>query len=180
MIGEPDNDKDEVLDDELLNIDLLKRRELTQIQYASSHKQIMVPNMGSISKVFSEHLIIVRDLKLKLEELKQAYISQQDQKRSWEKTEQIITLLRNACTFLDMPSENYLQQFKQVELDGTLVNTQTLGEYNKLKEETQRKKKDLKVQIKKKQSKKDVVDIEQMKINEVDSNDEESSNMSDP
>ena len=71
-MGNPDrdDDKEEVLDDELLNIDLLKRRELTQIQYASSHKQIMVPNMGSISKVFSEHLIIIRDLKLKIEELK--------------------------------------------------------------------------------------------------------------
>jgi len=40
------------------------------IQYATSHKQILIPNMGSVSKVFSEHLIILRDLRVKIEELK--------------------------------------------------------------------------------------------------------------
>lgn len=60
---------------------------------------------------------------MKVEELKQAYIKQKDAERTWDKTEQIITLLDNACTFLDLPGDHYLNKYKQIEgPDGKLVN----------------------------------------------------------
>jgi hypothetical protein len=99
----------------------------------------MVPSMGTVSKVFSEHLIVLRDLRIKIEELKQAYIQQKDQERTWDKTEQIITLLDHGCNFLDMPSDNFLNEYKQIEYkDGKLVNAHDMDNYKKLKDKTLR------------------------------------------
>jgi predicted nucleotidyltransferase len=70
-----------------------------------------------------------------------------------------------------MPSENYLMKYKQVELDGTMVSSQTLEQYNKLKADVKKKRKDLRIEIKHKM---DRVDEEQNMINEVDSNEESS------
>lgn len=46
-----------------------REKALTQIQYATSHKQILVPTMSTLSIVFRQHLIILRGLKDKVADL---------------------------------------------------------------------------------------------------------------
>jgi len=105
------------------------------IQYALSSKQILVPSMGTTAKVFSQHLIILRDLKHKTDLLKQAYFQQMDKARTWAQVDQILFLLENASRFLDFPMENYLNQYKAIETkDGELINTKDLSDLKKLKE----------------------------------------------
>ena len=88
---------------------------LSQIQYASSHKQILVPTMASVGAVFSQHLSILRDLKNKIENLEQTYFKQKDKDRTWKEVDAILLALRNGCKFLDFPEDDYLNQFKTQE-----------------------------------------------------------------
>jgi hypothetical protein len=43
-----------------------------------------VPSFETTGKVFSDHFLILRELKYKIELLKQAYYGQMDKKRTWE------------------------------------------------------------------------------------------------
>ena len=84
--------------------------------------------MGIVSKVFSEHLIILRDLKHKVDRLKQAYFEQMDKVRSWYQVEEILTVLDHAMKFLDFPVESYLDKYKMIEgKNGSLVNPKDIS-----------------------------------------------------
>mmetsp|Transcript_34621 Transcript_34621/g.52958 ORF Transcript_34621/g.52958 Transcript_34621/m.52958 type:complete len:83 (+) Transcript_34621:3717-3965(+) len=66
---------------------VILKKDLVWVQYATSDKQILVPSLATTSKVFNQHLTILRDMKLKIDELKQAYFSQMDHQRSWKKVD---------------------------------------------------------------------------------------------
>jgi hypothetical protein len=66
------------------NFELIRSHEISMVQYALSEKQILVPSMGSVGKIFSQHLIILRDLKHKVDKLHQSYFKQMDKVRSWD------------------------------------------------------------------------------------------------
>jgi len=68
----------------------------------------MVPSMASTGKIFSTHLAILSDLRNRIDLLKQAYFKQMDKDRTWAHVEKILTLLDNSARFLDLPSEQYL------------------------------------------------------------------------
>ena len=57
---------------------------LTQVESGLSSKQIIVPSFETTTKVFQEHFQILREVKHKIDLLKQAYYGQMDKKKTWE------------------------------------------------------------------------------------------------
>lgn len=49
---------------------VLTKKELSMIQYSTGHRQILVPSMGTTSKIFATHLAILNDLRNRIELLK--------------------------------------------------------------------------------------------------------------
>ena len=154
------------------------------VQYALSEKQILVPSMGSIGKIFSQHLIILRDLKHKVDKLHQSYFEQMDKVRSWDQVEQILTLLNHAGKFLDFPVESYLEKYKLVEgKGGQFVNQKDLSVLQELTDKSRRQNKELKQSKKEAQksmlSKNLRLEIHQMadQISEVESDQEYDENL---
>lgn len=111
----------------------LTKKELSMIQFSTGHRQILVPSMGVTTKIFATHLAVLNDLRNRIELLKQSYFMQQDHKRTWSQVDKILTLLTNGSKLLDMPSENYLNENKLIEVqEGKLVNAKDYQELQKL------------------------------------------------
>jgi hypothetical protein len=55
--------------------------------------------------------MILRELRNKIDLLKQAYYGQMDKKKTWEQVDQIILVLNTGCSFLDFPFEKDLGKF---------------------------------------------------------------------
>ena len=53
-------------------------------EFGITDKKIIIPSFGTTSKLFSQHFAILRDLRHKIDLLKQAYEFQRSDKRSWE------------------------------------------------------------------------------------------------
>lgn len=69
-------------------------------------KEIIVPSFGTTAKIFTQHFAILRDLKHKIELLKQSYEYQRSEDRSWENVNQILGVIEQAMYYLDfVPDE---------------------------------------------------------------------------
>jgi glucose-6-phosphate 1-dehydrogenase len=51
-------------------------------------------------------LVILKDLKRRIEGLRQAYVRQREEARSWELVDKIIEVLDKGCKFLEFPMTN--------------------------------------------------------------------------
>lgn len=63
-------------------------------------KNIIVPSFGTVSIIFSRHFATLRQLKRRLDLLKQAFFSQMDSRKCWETIEKIILVLDEGFRFL--------------------------------------------------------------------------------
>eukprot|EP00347_Sterkiella_histriomuscorum_P013232 403365504 len=80
-----------------------KKGNLTNEELSIGNKKIIIPSFSTTSALFSQHFSILRDLKKRIEGLKQAYYNQREEDRSWEQVEKILHVLEAACKFLDFP-----------------------------------------------------------------------------
>jgi hypothetical protein len=69
-----------------------------------------VPSFETTARIFQEHFIILRELRNKIELLKQAYFGQMDKKKTWEQVDQIIKVLNTGCMYLDFPKDKNLME----------------------------------------------------------------------
>ncbi|CDW81151.1 UNKNOWN [Stylonychia lemnae] len=83
-----------------------KKGTFTQEETSIGNKKIIIPSFSTTSALFSQHFSILRDLKKRIEGLKQAYYSQREEERSWEQVEKILHVLEAACKFLDFPIQS--------------------------------------------------------------------------
>jgi hypothetical protein len=65
-----------------------------------STKQIVVPDMGTIAKVFTHHLHTLKQLKHKIDLLRQASDMQLDSERTREQLHNIVSILDDATLYL--------------------------------------------------------------------------------
>lgn len=63
------------------------------------------------ARIFNEHFIILRELRNKMNLLKQAYYGQQDKKKTWEQVDEIISVLNTGCNYLDFPIEKEVSKY---------------------------------------------------------------------
>ena len=57
---------------------------MTSLMSGLTNKQIIIPSFKNTIKLFEEHLSILKELKKKIDLLKQAYYGQMDKKKTWE------------------------------------------------------------------------------------------------
>lgn len=81
------------------------KKEFTLLRYTSEHRQIMVPDFATTSKLFNQHLTLLVDLKHRVKLLRQAYFKQMDKDRTWAQVDQILVLCDNATEFLGFPRD---------------------------------------------------------------------------
>jgi len=59
-----------------------------------------------VAKIFGKHLLILKELKIKIDLLKQAYFGQMDKRKSWDRVDEILDVLKSSCHYLDFPDED--------------------------------------------------------------------------
>ncbi len=74
------------------------------MQQALSNKKIIVPSFETTGGIIKDHFIILRELRHKINLLKQAYFGQNDLERTWEQVDEILNVLGTDSNFLDFPS----------------------------------------------------------------------------
>ena len=75
-----------------------------------------MPSFETTAKIFNEHFMILRELRNKIDLLKQAYYGQQDKKKTWEQVDEIIKVLNTGCIYLDFPKDTEVSKY-MVSLD---------------------------------------------------------------
>lgn len=86
------------------------RGDMTKEELGVSDKKIIIPSFDTTGKLFAQHFHILRELKYKIDLLKQACEDQRSDERSWEQIDDIRKVLNQACYFLDFPEDNEIQQ----------------------------------------------------------------------
>ena len=81
---------------------------MTKSELGISPRKIIIPSFNTTGKLFAQHFQILRELKHKIDLLKQAYLSQRSEERSWESIDRIIDVLDSACYYLDFPDEHVI------------------------------------------------------------------------
>jgi len=76
------------------------------VETSINNKKILIPSFSTTSAIFSQHLVILKDLKRRIEGLRQAYVRQREEARSWELVDKIIEVLDKGCKFLEFPTTN--------------------------------------------------------------------------
>lgn len=94
------------------------KQSLTGIQFGLSKKQIVVPSFVTTAKVFGEHFVILRELKHRIDLLRQAYYGQMDRRKTWEQVDEIIKVLGVGCAYLDFPVDKDVEKYMVVDEDG--------------------------------------------------------------
>ena len=56
-----------------------------------------MPSFETTAELFSEHFLVLRELKYKIDLLKQAYFGQMDKKKTWKQVDEIISVLNAGC-----------------------------------------------------------------------------------
>ena len=84
---------------------------MTSLMSGMTKKQIIIPSFKTTIKLFEEHLSILKELKRKIDLLKQAYYGQMDKKKTWEQVDEIIVVLKTGCQFLDFPEGKEIEDY---------------------------------------------------------------------
>lgn len=79
--------------------------EQTMKELGISDKQIVIPSFNTTSKLFAQHFHILRELKYRIDRLKQAYDDQRSGTRSWEQIDEVRKILTRAVYYLDFPKD---------------------------------------------------------------------------
>ena len=83
---------------------------MTREEIGVSSKKIIIPSFDTTSKIFSQHFQILRELKHKIDLLKQAYEDQRSIDRSWEQIDAILNVLSQGCYYLDFHDEQTIKK----------------------------------------------------------------------
>ena len=67
--------------------------DMTKVEMGVSDKKIIIPSFNTTSKLFAQHFQILRELRHKIDLLKQAYENQRSMDRSWEQIDDILNIL---------------------------------------------------------------------------------------
>ena len=78
-------------------------KDRTKQEFGITDQRIIIPSFGTTSKLFAQHFAILRDLRHKIELLKQAYEYQRSDRRSWEQIDAILDVIGEACRYLYFP-----------------------------------------------------------------------------
>lgn len=85
-------------------LDLMEKDRSRQ-EFGITDQRIIIPSFGTTSKLFAQHFAILRDLRHKIDLLKQAYEYQRSDRRSWEQIDAILDVIGEACRYLDFPEQ---------------------------------------------------------------------------
>lgn len=80
-------------------------------------KEIVVPSFGTTGALFARHLDILRNLKRRINLLKQAYDTQIDEERTWDQVASIIKTLEKGCSFLNFDDVHQSNRGTAIEAD---------------------------------------------------------------
>jgi hypothetical protein len=61
-----------------------KKKTLTETEFAMSSKQLIVPSFETTARLFQTHLLILREVKYRVDKIKQAYFAQMDKRKTWQ------------------------------------------------------------------------------------------------
>ena len=81
------------------------KKDMTREEVGISDKKIISPSFETTSKLFAQHFHILRELRHKIELLRQSKEDQRSLERSWYQVDKILHILQEACAFLDFPEE---------------------------------------------------------------------------
>ena len=65
--------------------------------------KIVVPSFSSSTALFAQHFSIIRELKKRVEALRNSCVEQRDEENSWIALEKVLGLLDAALRFLNFP-----------------------------------------------------------------------------
>lgn len=98
------------MNDDAYNVYKVHQNEMTNEELGVSDKRIIIPSFSTTSKLFRQHFFILRELRHRIDLLKQAYEDQRAIDRSWEQINQILEILEQGIHYLDFPSDSILQK----------------------------------------------------------------------
>lgn len=90
-------------------------QDMTKGELGVGEKEIIIPSFHTTSKLFAQHFQILRELKHRIDLLKQAYEDQRSWERSWDQIDQILDVLAQGCHYLDFPGEKQIQKMMRQE-----------------------------------------------------------------
>ena len=64
---------------------------------------MVVPSFSTSSALFAQHFSILRELRKRIDAMKNALEDQRDEEASWRALEKIMNILEAACNFLNFP-----------------------------------------------------------------------------
>ena len=82
------------------------KHDKTKEEIGIGSKRIIIPSFGTTAKLFAQHFHILRELRHKIDLLKQAYENQRSEDRSWFQIDEILKVLAYATYFLDFPDDS--------------------------------------------------------------------------
>lgn len=82
--------------------DVYEKSTLTHQDSGINEKHtLIIPSFGTTSKIFAQHLSILRELKVSIERLYSAYSDERSEKESWRAIDTVLEIIEKAVTFLD-------------------------------------------------------------------------------
>lgn len=98
-----------------------KQFKLTNMQVSmSGNKAIVIPSFGTTGALFARHFDILSKLRKRILLLEIAFHQQQDPKRCWDQTKQIIKVLNEGCRFLSLDEQTGEAKAQEFYEDPTL------------------------------------------------------------
>lgn len=81
-------------------------KDMTREELGISDKKIIIPSFETTSKLFAQHFHILRELRHKIDLLRQSKEDQRSLERSWYQVDRILHVLSEGCLFLDFPADS--------------------------------------------------------------------------
>ena len=113
----------------------IMEKDRTKAEFGITDQRIIIPSFGTTSKLFAQHFAILRDLRHKIDLLKQAYEYQRSDKRSWEQIDAILDVIGEACRYLDFPEQFEEMTNKAGVREERVERKKQLAEEKKMKEQ---------------------------------------------
>lgn len=88
----------------ILNAAFQTAPQMTQEDKTITDKSIIIPSFATTSAIFTQHFMILKDLKKRIEGLKKAYYRQREEARAWELVDHILLILDSGVKYLDFPT----------------------------------------------------------------------------
>lgn len=92
------------------NTSFAQQNDMTKHELGVSDKKIIIPSFGTTSKLFTQHMQILRDLKFRVGMMTRASNDQRSRDQSWEQIQEIQNVIQKALYFLDFPDDQEYNQ----------------------------------------------------------------------